>query len=68
MSTPKKPMQITLTLNISDTVFLKIAKLAHDTNTTFNQQINRIVQEGISRVGETAPAPTVPTTVSTHTF
>lgn len=61
MSTPKKPMQITLTLNISDTVFLKIAKLAHDTNTTFNQQINRIVQEGISRVGETAPTPTVPT-------
>ena len=59
MSTPKKPMQITLTLNISDTVFLKIAKLAHDTNTTFNQQINRIVQEGISRVGETAsPVPT----------
>ena len=56
MSTPKKPMQITLTLNNSDTVFLKIAKLAHDTNTTFNQQINRIVQEGISRVGETAPA------------
>jgi hypothetical protein len=68
MSTPKKPMQITLTLNISDTVFLKIAKLAHDTNTTFNQQINRIVQEGISRVGETTPTPTVPTTVSTHTF
>ena len=61
MSTPKKTTQITLDMNIGDAAFLKIAKAAHANNLTFNEQINRIVQEAVSGIDKprvAVPAPT----------
>jgi len=48
MATPKKSTPVTLDMQIGDAVFMKIAKMAHSNNMTFNEQINRIVQDAIA--------------------
>lgn len=61
MATPKKTTTISLEMAVGDAVFLKIAKMAHANNLTFNEQINRIVQEAVAgldrAVAVPAPAP-----------
>lgn len=47
MATPKKTTTITLEMAVGDATFLKIAKMAHANNLTFNDQINKIVQDAI---------------------
>jgi hypothetical protein len=48
MATPKKSTPVTLDMQIGDAVFMKIAKMAHANNMTFNEQINKIVQDAIA--------------------
>lgn len=52
MATPKKTTQITLDMNLNDSTFLKIAKVAHTNNCTFNEAVNRILAEAIARLDE----------------
>jgi hypothetical protein len=62
MSTPKKTTQITLDMNIGDAQFLRIAKMAHANNMTFNEQINQIVQSAVA--GLDRPAVAVPASLN----
>lgn len=66
MSTPKKTTAITLEMAVGDAVFLKIAKMAHQNNLTFNEQINRIVQDAVLEHGK--PSTAVPTTSTPFGF
>ena len=59
MATPKKTTGITLEMAVGDAVFLKIAKMAHSNNLTFNEQINKIVQDAVNALDR--PAVAVPT-------
>jgi len=71
MATPKKTTTISLDMQVGDAVFLKIAKMAHANNLTFNEQINVIVQNAVQTFDSravTVPAPAVSTpTVSSNT-
>jgi hypothetical protein len=42
---------------VGDAVFLKIAKMAHANNLTFNEQINRIVQEAVAGLDRPVAVP-----------
>jgi hypothetical protein len=55
MATPKKTTSITLEMAVGDAIFLKIAKMAHQNNLTFNEQINQIVQEAVLQYGKSTP-------------
>ncbi len=58
MSTPKKTTAISLEMAVGDATFLKIAKMAHGNNLTFNEQINKIVQDAIAAMDKpSASAP-----------
>jgi hypothetical protein len=54
MATPKKTTAITLEMAVGDATFLKIAKMAHNNNLTFNEQINKIVQDAIGAMDNPA--------------
>jgi hypothetical protein len=43
---------------VGDAVFLKIAKMAHANNLTFNEQINRIVQDAVAALDRPVAVPT----------
>jgi hypothetical protein len=58
MATPKKTTSISLEMAVGDAVFLKIAKMAHANNLTFNEQINRIVQEAVAGLDRPVAVPT----------
>lgn len=60
MATPKKTTAITLEMSVGDAAFLKIAKMAHANNLTFNEQINKIVQDAVHALDKptvAVPAP-----------
>jgi hypothetical protein len=57
MATPKKTTSISLEMAVGDAVFLKIAKMAHANNLTFNEQINRIVQEAVAGLDRPVAVP-----------
>lgn len=63
MATPKKSTPVTLDMQIGDALFMKIAKMAHSNNMTFNEQINRIVQDAIANFDK--PKPTTPASFPT---
>lgn len=54
MATPKKTTPVTLDMQIGDAVFMKIAKMAHANNMTFNEQVNKIVQDAIANFDKPA--------------
>jgi hypothetical protein len=56
MATPKKTTTISLEMSVGDAVFLKIAKMAHNNNLTFNEQINKIVQDAVNALDRPAVA------------
>lgn len=56
MATPKKTTAITLEMSVGDAAFLKIAKMAHANNLTFNEQINKIVQDAVTALDKPAVA------------
>lgn len=56
MATPKKTTAITLEMSVGDAAFLKIAKMAHANNLTFNEQINKIVQDAVHALDKPAVA------------
>lgn len=58
MATPKKTTPVTLDMQIGDAVFMKIAKMAHANNRTFNEQINAIVQDAIVNFDKPTVVPT----------
>jgi hypothetical protein len=58
MATPKKTTSISLEMAVGDAVFLKIAKMAHANNLTFNEQINRIVQDAVAALDRPVAVPT----------
>lgn len=58
MATPKKTTPVTLDMQIGDAVFMKIAKMAHTNNRTFNEQINAIVQDAIANFDKPTVVPT----------
>jgi len=60
MATPKKTTAITLEMAVGDAVFLKIAKMAHANNLTFNEQINKIVEDAVGSIDRPAVAVPAP--------
>lgn len=60
MATPKKTTPVTLDMQIGDAVFMKIAKMAHTNNLTFNEQINKIVQDAIANFDKPVQAAQAP--------
>jgi hypothetical protein len=62
MATPKKTTTISLDMSIGDSAFLKIAKMAHANNMTFNEQINKIVQDAVNALDR--PAVAVPASLN----
>lgn len=50
MATPKKATQITLEMAVGDSMFLKIAKMAHSNNMTFNEQINELLTDAVNNL------------------
>lgn len=60
MATPKKTTAITLEMAVGDAVFLKIAKMAHANNLTFNEQINKIVEDAVASIDRPAVAVPAP--------
>jgi hypothetical protein len=63
MTTPKKTT-ISLDMQIGDAAFLRIAKMAHANNLTFNQQINEILADAMRQID--APKPAQPSPVVSH--
>lgn len=59
MTTPKKTT-ISLDMQIGDAAFLRIAKMAHANNLTFNQQINEILADAMRQIDAPKPAPSIP--------
>ena len=57
MATPKKTTSITLEMAVGDSTFLKIAKMAHANNMTFNEQINKIVVDAIAAMDRPVAVP-----------
>jgi hypothetical protein len=49
-------------MNLNDPTFLKIAKVAHSRNCTFNEAVNRILQEALARLSDPATTETKDTT------
>jgi len=46
---------ITLDIAIGDQTFLKIAKIAHEKNQTFNQTINGLIMSSIESLSKSQP-------------
>jgi hypothetical protein len=65
MATPKKTTSISLDMQVGDATFLKIAKLAHANDCTFNQMVNDLLVDAVeSRFAASTPvAPVATTTV-----
>jgi hypothetical protein len=55
MTTPKKTT-ISLDMQIGDAAFLRIAKMAHANNLTFNQQVNEILADAMRQIDASKPA------------
>lgn len=47
MATPKKTTTISLDMQVGDSTFLKIAKLAHANDCTFNQMVNDLLVDAV---------------------
>jgi len=47
MATPKKTTTISLDMQVGDATFLKIAKLAHANDCTFNQMVNDLLVDAV---------------------
>ena len=47
MATPKKTTSISLDMQVGDATFLKIAKLAHANDCTFNQMVNDLLVDAV---------------------
>jgi len=56
MTTPKKTT-ISLEMQVGDATFLKIAKLAHANNCTFNEMVNDLLVDAVNRQTTAAPTP-----------
>jgi len=63
MTTPKKTT-ISLDMQIGDAAFLRIAKMAHANNLTFNQQVNEILADAMRQID--APKPVQSSPVVSH--
>lgn len=59
MATPKKTTSISLDMQVGDATFLKIAKLAHANDCTFNQMVNDLLVDAVEK-HFTQPAPSAP--------
>lgn len=59
MATPKKTTTISLDMQVGDSTFLKIAKLAHANDCTFNQMVNDLLIDAVEK-HFTQPAPSEP--------
>lgn len=57
MATPKKT-SVSLDMQVGDSTFLKIAKLAHARNCTFNEMVNKLLVDAIDQ--QTAVPVTAP--------
>jgi hypothetical protein len=51
-------------MQIGDAAFLRIAKMAHANNLTFNQQVNEILADAMRQID--APKPAQPSPVVSH--
>jgi hypothetical protein len=49
MATPKKTTTVTLDMQVGDATFLKIAKLAHSHDCTFNEMVNKLLVDAVER-------------------
>ena len=49
MATPKKTTTVTLDMQVGDATFLKIAKLAHTRDCTFNEMVNKLLVDAVER-------------------
>ena len=63
MATPKKTTSISLDMQVGDSTFLKIAKLAHANDCTFNQMVNDLLVDAVENRFAQSSAPT-PVSVS----
>ena len=59
MATPKKTTTISLDMQVGDSTFLKIAKLAHANDCTFNQMVNDLLIDAVEK-HFTQSAPSAP--------
>lgn len=59
MATPKKTTTISLDMQVGDATFLKIAKLAHANDCTFNQMVNDLLIDAVEK-HFTQSAPSAP--------
>ncbi len=59
MATPKKTTTISLDMQVGDATFLKIAKLAHANDCTFNQMVNDLLVDAVETrfIQSSAPTP-----------
>lgn len=58
MATPKKTTTISLDMQVGDATFLKIAKLAHANDCTFNQMVNDLLVDAVETRFTQSSAPT----------
>lgn len=58
MATPKKTTTISLDMQVGDSTFLKIAKLAHANDCTFNQMVNDLLVDAIENRFTQSSTPT----------
>ena len=58
MATPKKTTSISLDMQVGDSTFLKIAKLAHANDCTFNQMVNDLLVDAVENRFTQSSAPT----------
>lgn len=58
MATPKKTTTISLDMQVGDSTFLKIAKLAHANDCTFNQMVNDLLVDAVETRFTQSSAPT----------
>ena len=63
MATPKKTTTISLDMQVGDATFLKIAKLAHANDCTFNQMVNDLLVDAVENRFAQSSTPT-PVSVS----
>jgi hypothetical protein len=64
MATPKKTTTISLDMQVGDATFLKIAKLAHANDCTFNQMVNDLLVDAIENGFANTQSSSIPTPVS----
>lgn len=62
MTTPKKTT-IALEMQVGDATFLKIAKLAHANDCTFNQMVNDLLVDAVNKYTTQPPPTSLPVAV-----